>query len=164
MSGRPMPETEPVDPALGRRPARASAAHPRVLAAIALGGMAGASARHALELVWPTAASGFPWATLVTNASGCLLIGVVMVWVVEAGGAHPLVRPFLGVGVLGGYTTFSTYAVQTHALLRADRPGLALAYLLGTLLAATVGAAVGVAAARGVLRLRGTRRYDEEAR
>jgi CrcB protein len=74
------------------------------------------------------------------------------------------VRPFLGVGVLGGYTTFSTYAVQTHSLLRAHRPGLALAYLLGTLLAAMVGVAVGVAAARGLVRLRGARRHDEEAR
>ncbi len=156
-------ETEPIDPDLASRPARTQRLQRRVLVAIALGGLTGAAGRHAVELAWPTPADGFPWGTLVTNVSGCLLIGLVMVWVVEAGGAHPLVRPFLGVGVLGGYTTFSTYAVQTQSLLRADRPGLALAYLLGTALAAVVAVTLGVAAARGVVRFRSGRGrvYDE---
>lgn len=167
MSGRPAPETEPVDPDLGPRVrgSRASlTGQRRVLGVIALGGIVGACARHVIELAWPTPAGGFPWATLVTNVSGCVLIGLVMVWVVEAGGAHPLVRPFLGVGVLGGYTTFSTYAVQTQSLLRGHHPGLALGYLVGTALAALVGVAIGVAGARGVVRFRSARgRHEEEA-
>jgi CrcB protein len=125
----------------------------RPLAAISLGGMVGASARYALELAWPPAPAGLPWATLATNALGCLLIGVLMVFVVERGGAHPLLRPFAGVGVLGGFTTFSTYAVQVDQ--RADQPALALAYLAVTPVAALLAVATGVAATRAVLTLRG---------
>ena len=133
-----------------------------VLPVIAVGGALGASARHAVELAWPSVAGTFPWATFATNVTGCLLIGVLMVWVVEAGGAHPLVRPFLGVGVLGGYTTFSTYAVQTQSLLRGGHVVTAAAYLLGTVVAALLGVALGVAAGRATLRLRrGVDRYDE---
>ena len=123
-----------------------------VVPVIALGGMAGAGGRYALELAWPHPAGSLPWATLVTNASGCLLIGVLMVYVVEvSAGAlrHPLVRPFLGVGVLGGYTTFSTYTVQTDGLLAA-RPLAGLAYLFGTLAAALAAVVLGVAVARAL--------------
>jgi CrcB protein len=129
-------------------------AHPqaRLLAAISLGGMVGASARYALELAWPPAPNGLPWATLLTNALGCLLIGVLMVFVVERGGAHPLLRPFAGVGVLGGFTTFSTYAVQVDQ--RADQPALALAYLAVTPLAALLAVAAGVAGTRALFKPR----------
>ena len=119
--------------------------------AIALGGMLGAAGRYALELAWPHGAGSLPWATLVTNVSGCLLIGVLMVYVIEvSAGAlrHPLVRPFLGVGVLGGYTTFSTYTVQSETLVADGRPLLGLAYLFGTLVAALAAVVVGVAIAR----------------
>ena len=63
---------------------------------------------------------------------------------VEIGGAHPLLRPFVGVGLLGGYTTFSTYAVQAGTLLRGQHGALFLAYLLGTLLAAMLAVTAGV--------------------
>jgi fluoride exporter len=56
----------------------------------------------------PDASQGFPFDTSVVNVSGCLLIGVLMVSIVEVRRPHRLVRPFLGVGLLGGYTTFST--------------------------------------------------------
>ncbi len=128
--------------------------HRWVLPVIALGGMLGASARHGLELLWPPPVEGFPWATFATNVSGCLLIGLLMVYVVEVGGAHPLLRPFLGVGVLGGYTTFSTYAVQTGMLLRSEHGVLGLAYLLGTLVAAMMGVVLGVVLARTARRAR----------
>ena len=119
--------------------------------AIALGGMLGASGRYALELAWPHSAGSLPWATLVTNASGCLLIAMLMVYAVEvSAGAlrHPLVRPFLGVGVLGGYTTFSTYAVQSETLVADGRPLLAIAYLFGTLVAALAAVVAGMALVR----------------
>jgi fluoride exporter len=124
-----------------------------VVPAIALGGMIGASGRYALELAWPHPTGALPWATLVTNASGCLLIGALMVYVVEvSAGAlrHPLVRPFLGVGVLGGYTTFSTYTVQSETLVADGRPLLAIAYLFGTLAAALAAVVLGVAVARAL--------------
>jgi CrcB protein len=160
MSGARSPdrsEVEPVDPDADLHvPAqrREWTAHRWVLPVIALGGTAGACARYALELWLPVGDGGMPWATFLTNISGCFLIGVLMVHVVEAGGAHPLVRPFLGVGLLGGYTTFSTYAVQTTTLLVDRQPYLALTYLFGTLLAAMVAVVLGVYVARGVLLLR----------
>jgi CrcB protein len=120
-----------------------------VLPVIAAGGMLGAGARHAASQAWPAPADSFPWATLGVNAVGCLLIGVLMVFVVEVGGAHPLLRPFAGVGVLGGFTTFSTYAVETSQLLRYGDHVLALAYWAGTLLLALVAVTLGVVSARG---------------
>jgi CrcB-like protein, Camphor Resistance (CrcB) len=99
------PEAEAVDPDVDVRVSgqrREATVHRWVVPVIAVGGMAGAAARHALELLWPTSTGGFPWATFATNVAGCLLIGILMVHVVETGRPHPLVRPFLGVGVLGG--------------------------------------------------------------
>lgn len=144
------PDIDPgVDPDLpGSAPLPGSSAHRWTLPAIALGGMAGASARHGLELLWPAAAGGVPWATLVTNVSGAALLGVLMVLVVEHEVGHRLLRPFLGVGVLGGYTTFSTYTSQTTSLLEADRPALAVGYLFGTLVLALAGVALGTYLAR----------------
>ncbi|MFD7716142.1 fluoride efflux transporter CrcB [Streptomyces sp. NPDC059814] len=107
-----------------------------VVAVIALGGAAGASARYGASLLWPTAHDGFPWTTLVVNVIGCAVIGVFMVVISEVWAAHRLVRPFFGTGVLGGFTTFSTYAVDIERLVGADRARSGLAYLGLTLLAA----------------------------
>lgn len=151
------PHAVPVDPDADLRDPRQRrewTAHRWVLPTIALGGMLGASARHGLELAWPAATGDFPWATFVTNVVGCALIGLLMVHVVELGAGHPLLRPFLGVGVLGGFTTFSTYAVQTTGLLDADEPALALVYLVGTVAAALVAVALGIVLGRTLLVLR----------
>lgn len=114
---------------------------PLVLAAISLGGMAGASARYGLDLAWPAAPGGVPWGTLAVNATGCFLIGVLMATLSGIARPHPLLRPFLGIGLLGGFTTFSTYAVQVDTLLREGRALVALGYLAGTaVIALTAGA------------------------
>ncbi|WP_200862919.1 fluoride efflux transporter CrcB [Amycolatopsis orientalis] len=115
---------------------------------IALGGGLGALARYGLAQALPAAPGGFPWATFWTNVAGCFLIGVLMVLVTEAWSAHRLVRPFLGVGVLGGFTTFSTYAVEARNLLRPDTVPLAFAYLGGTLAAALLAVLLGHAITR----------------
>ena len=117
-----------------------------VLGAVAAGGVLGAQARAGLAAALPTAAGGFPWATLATNVTGCLLIGVLLPLVAEAGRGHPLTRPFLGVGVLGGFTTFSGYAVDAQRLLATGHAGTALAALAATpllaLLAVTAAARI----------------------
>jgi CrcB protein len=79
------------------------------------------------------------------------VIGVFMVLVTEARTVHRLVRPFFGTGVLGGYTTFSTYAVDIQRLLDDGRPATAFAYLAATLLAAVAAVWLAVTAARRVL-------------
>ena len=123
-----------------------------VLAVVSAGGIIGACARHALDLAWPHPPGGFPWATFVINVSGCMLIGVLMVLIIEVWSAHRLLRPFLGVGVLGGYTTFSTYAVDVQRLLAAGAARTAMLYLAGTVLAALAAVYAGVTLTRRVTR------------
>jgi CrcB protein len=127
--------------------------HRFVLPVVAAGGMLGASARYAAGLAWPTHSGQVPWTTLGVNVLGCLLIGVLMVFVVEVGGAHPLLRPFVGVGVLGGFTTFSTYSVDTTRLLDDGHAGLALGYWAGTLVLALAAVTLGVVTARAGTRV-----------
>jgi CrcB protein len=73
-----------------------------------------------------------------------------MVVITELTSPHRLVRPFLGVGVLGGYTTFSTATVEVQQLALHGREALALGYLLGTVLAALVAATAGMIMARAM--------------
>ncbi|MEW2391593.1 fluoride efflux transporter CrcB [Streptomyces venezuelae] len=112
----------------------------KVVAAVAVGGGMGAVARYAVSLWWPTAPGGFPWTTLVVNVVGCAAIGVLMVLVTKVRSPHPLVRPFLGTGFLGGFTTFSTYAVDIERLVREGHARTGLAYLALTLIAALAAA------------------------
>lgn len=142
-------------PARGRR--RGHIAQLDVLAVIAAGGVLGAEARYGVARLLPHTPADFPWATLVVNALGCLSIGVLMVVVTEVTRPHRLARPFLGVGVLGGFTTFSTYTVDVQRLLLAARPGIALGYLLGTLAAALVAVWLGATATRALVVLVGRR-------
>ncbi|WP_225833508.1 fluoride efflux transporter CrcB [Streptomyces sp. NK08204] len=122
-----------------------------VVAVVAAGGALGATARYATTLAWPTPAGAFPWATFLINVIGCAVIGVFMVLITDVWAAHRLVRPFFGTGVLGGFTTFSTYAVDIRRLADAGHPRTALAYLAATLLAALAAVWLASAAARLVL-------------
>ncbi len=111
---------------------------PALLALIALGGALGAVLRYAVSAWAPTAAGTFPWATFAINVVGALGLGLLHAYVP----AHPRlprrVRAVLGAGLLGGFTTFSTYAEEARALLVAGHDTLALLYLLGTLAAAVL--------------------------
>ena len=129
------------------------------IAAVALGGVLGALARAGISTAVPHPdAAAWPWATFVTNLLGCLVLGVVLDWVDNRQAAwkavHPrrsrLMRPFLAAGVLGGFTTFSTFSVETFGMLRAHAvvPGVAYAVasvLLGVAFV-VVGRAIGAAA------------------
>ncbi|MFI6503773.1 fluoride efflux transporter FluC [Nonomuraea typhae] len=108
----------------------------RVLAAVSAGGVAGSLARFWLQSWWPSV-----WTTLVINVAGCLLIGVLMALVQ---GMHRLARPFLGVGVLGGFTTFSAYVIEARALAGQGSFGAAALYLAGTMAGALVAVWCGV--------------------
>ena len=121
-----------------------------VLIVIAVGGAIGALARYALLSTFPHPAAGFGWAAFGINVSGCLLIGVLMVLITEARQAHRLVRPFLGTGVLGGYTSFSAYVVDIQHALAAGAPRAALVYAAGTLMAALAATWAGIQATRAL--------------
>lgn len=97
--------------------------------AVAIGGALGALARYSLDrLIERRALSVFPWATFTINATGCLLIGIVIAALVDRHHLPAWVRVGVVVGVLGGYTTFSTFAQETLDLIRENRAPLALAY------------------------------------
>ncbi|WP_111765644.1 fluoride efflux transporter CrcB [Nakamurella deserti] len=119
-----------------------------VLAVVAVGGVIGALARHQVGRSWPAPPTNFPWSTLAVNVSGCLLIGVLLGVLADRPRAHPLLRPLLGTGVLGGYTTFSTYTVDLHRLLTTGHVGTAAMYLLGTLAAALTATVTGMCLGR----------------
>jgi CrcB protein len=115
---------------------------------IAAGGALGGAARWALNQAWPVAPGEFPWATFVENVTGCLVLGALMVFLIDVWRPSRYARPFLGIGLLGGFTTFSAYTSDTRALLLDGQAPLALAYLFGTLLAALAATWLGIVAAR----------------
>ena len=131
-------------------PPRRYVADPAVLGVVSLGGILGAEARYGMSLWLPHEPAQLAVGTWLVNTSGCFLIGVLMVVVTELTAPHRLVRPFLGVGVLGGYTTFSTATVEVQQLALNGRAGLALGYLLGTVLAALVAATAGMTMTRAI--------------
>jgi fluoride exporter len=143
-----------IDPELGppARPGVTPDAGWRTLGVIAVGGAAGALARYGLSAAFPHPAGAFDWATLGINVSGCALIGALMVAITEVWPAHPLVRPFLAVGVLGGFTTFSTYIVDIQRSLDAGAAVSALAYLAVTLAAALAAVWAGITVMRMLAR------------
>jgi len=142
---------EPVDPDTGgTRPAPARL-EGRVVAVVAAGGALGAVARYGAGVAWPTGAAAFPWTTFGVNVLGCALIGVLVVLVSDVWPGRRLVRPFLGTGVLGGFTTFSTYAVDGQRLLSGGHAALGSAYLVGTLVAALAAVTAAARLTRGAV-------------
>jgi CrcB protein len=116
--------------------------------AVALGGALGALARYGLDrFIERRTASLFPWSTFVINVSGCLVIGAVIAALVDRHHTPAWLRVGLVVGVLGGYTTFSTFAQESLDLIEARDIGIATLYALGSVtagvLAVFVGAKVG---------------------
>lgn len=97
-----------------------------------LGGGVGAVARVLLDAVWAKYArfSGFPTGILVINLLGCLLIGVLYGYFLKGrAGLDSWVFPLLGAGLLGGFTTFSTFSMQAITLVREDKVLMAVTYV-----------------------------------
>jgi fluoride exporter len=115
--------------------------------AIAIGGGVGSVARYLLAAAFP-AGHGFPWAIFAVNVSGCLCLGLLMVYLLEVWPPRRFVRPFLAVGLIGGYTTFSTYAGGVLTLLTGKADALATAYALSSMAAGLVAVWSGMKAGR----------------
>ena len=125
-----------------------------VLALISLGGAIGSVSRWGLAEALPHAPAAFPWATAVTNVTGCFALGVLMVLALEVWPPSRYLRPFAGVGVLGGYTTFSTAMLDTRSLAAAGRPGPAAVYAVGCTLAALAAVVLAIVLTRVAVRRR----------
>ena len=124
------PALSTADPFVNARRVRSSNGQLPIVAAVSAGGVLGALARYGLGVLIPS--RGFPWTTLGINVAGCAAMGVLMVLITEWWPSQRLLRPFLGTGVLGGFTTFSTYTLEGIRLLEHHQPVLGLAYLVAT--------------------------------
>ena len=119
----------------------------RAVAAVAAGGAVGALGRFAISEAGAGLGVAAPWATLVVNVAGCFLMGLLVAAILADPARHPIWRPLLGVGALGGFTTFSAFAGD--AVLLADEgawlaaAGYVVFSLLGGLLALRAGVATG---------------------
>jgi len=134
-------------------------AQPSFLAAsltVALGGGIGAWLRYATGValgraIGPAAAMAFPWATLMVNVAGSLAMGLVAGWLARYGSHGETWRLFLGVGVLGGFTTFSAFSLELALLIERGTPGTAFVYAAISVLAGLGGLFAGLAMMRTAL-------------
>jgi fluoride exporter len=115
---------EPVLPALGLSPL--------TILAVAVGGALGTVARYLLEGLFPAGPGHIPWTTLLINLSGSFAIGFLVPLIDTLWYQARLLRPFLLIGFLGGWTTYSTLAVETTLLIKHGALGESLAYLAAT--------------------------------
>lgn len=115
---------------------------------IAAGGAGGGLARWGVGAALHTAPGAIPWGTLLINVSGSFLLGALMVCVLDVWPSGRYVRPFWAVGVLGGYTTFSTYTVEARDLLAAGEPARAFSYTVGSLAAGLLAVSAGIVLVR----------------
>ena len=118
---------------------------------VGFGGALGSIARFWLSgLVATHVGETFPWGTLVINVSGSLLIGIVLQLALSRAGFNPYLRLFFATGILGGYTTFSTYAFEIYNLSTSAPPVQSLGYALGSVIAGVAAAYAGTLLARAV--------------
>jgi CrcB protein len=123
-----------------------------VPAAVACGGVIGAVARSYLSATWPTGSGQFPWTTLFVNVSGSALLGCALRLLAERFPRDRLLRPMLCTGLIGAYTTFSTFAVQAVLLARAGDATTGVLYVLGSVAAGIAAVVLGLTAAGAVMR------------
>lgn len=122
----------------------------QTLLSVALGGAIGASARFltnvaALRLI----GAGFPWATLAVNVAGSFLMGLLVICFAERGLTR--LAPFAMTGVLGGFTTFSAFSLDTISLWQRGDALAATTYVAGSVVLSLAALLAGMAAARGIL-------------
>ena len=122
---------------------------------VTVGGAAGSWLRFATGRLWhfaigPIAANEFPWATLSVNIVGSLLMGMLIGWLARHSAGGEAWRMLLGVGVLGGFTTFSSFALEFALFVERGNLGLAARYVGVSLLAGFGALFFGLAATRAV--------------
>jgi CrcB protein len=138
---------------------RAAHLSPAAVALVAAGGAVGSGARYTVAQLLPTVA-GWPRATFVVNLVGAFALGVLLETLISRGPESVRLRRWrlaLGTGVLGGFTTFSSLALEVEGLVAAGRPVLGATYGLVSVVAGAVLAFAGVAVAAGVTRRRSVR-------
>jgi len=132
-------------------------------AASAAGGVLGALARWGVGAALPHPAGSWPWATLLVNLTGCLVLGLLIAALFARHPGSPWLRPFLGTGVLGGFTTFSTFTVDAVQLTDAGAVGTAVGYVVVSVVGGLLAAVAGVVLGRSMVSRPMPRRAEEAA-
>ncbi len=123
----------------------------KLLLAVALGGAVGAVARwSSVGLITRWLGTGFPYGILMVNVTGSFLMGVVVESLLARAGASTELRGFLVVGVLGAFTTFSSFAFDVRALLERDEIVLAMLYVAASVLVSVLALFAGIAVVRSL--------------
>jgi fluoride exporter len=123
------------------------------LVAVLLGGALGSAGRYLIALgLSERFGTAFPWGTLIVNIGGSFLIGLLATMADEVGSIGPWARAFLVVGVLGGFTTFSSFSLETLRLAEDNQLGHALLNVLANVSLALTAAVLGVAVGRALER------------
>lgn len=140
-----------------RRPKRAPYMQPRMLALVAIGGAAGTTARWQVSDTFAPDPGHWPWATFTINIVGSLLLGLLLETLLRSGhdaGWRRGVRVGVGTGLLGGFTTYSTFIVETERLVSTGHPWIGGAYAAVSIVVGSLAAFAGIALARTVLQSR----------
>ncbi len=146
----------PIDPDIEPEelPRRRKSRWPRLQAGVVLavfvGGFFGGLARYGIGDAAPTPNSGFPYSTFAINLSGAFLLALLLVLLLEVLPPTRFLRPALGTGFLGAYTTFSSLATSTDQLAAHGHAGLAVAYAGSSLFGGLACASFGLVAGRAV--------------
>ncbi|HWC35297.1 MAG TPA: CrcB family protein [Mycobacteriales bacterium] len=137
---------------------------PLRLGLVVAGGFAGGLVRYAVVDHWRTPPSDFPWPTFVVNTAGAFVLGVLVIVVLEVLAESRYLRPLLGAGFCGALTTFSSVAVVVDQQLRHRHIAVAIAYLVGSLAAGLVAAALGAELGKALPATAARRRLEDGGR
>lgn len=122
-----------------------------IVLAVALGGALGSAARYGVDrLIERRSFAVFPWSTFTINATGCLLIGIVIAALVDRHHTPAWIRVGLVMGVLGGYTTFSTFAQEGLSLVEEGKGAVSLLYLVASVVAGVAAVWIGLRLGRAI--------------
>lgn len=117
---------------------------------VMIGGAIGAAARFGLARALPVVPQGWPWPTFIANVAGGLLMGFLAAYVLRGSVAGENVRLFAGVGILGGFTTFSAFSLEMAHMAERGQWALAGGYALSSVLLAMVALFAGLALGKAV--------------
>ncbi|GLK66037.1 fluoride efflux transporter CrcB [Paracoccus kondratievae] len=115
---------------------------------VGLGGALGSAARYGVNILAGRMTQGFPLGTLIVNIVGCLAMGLLAALLAHRGGQH--LAPFLLTGVLGGFTTFSAFALDTATLWERGAGAVALGYVLCSVILSLAAVVMGLVIGRGL--------------
>ena len=114
------------------------------------GGAIGAALRYGLSRALPVSAAGWPWPTFAVNVVGGLCMGILAIWLLRGDSSSEPLRMFLGVGVLGGFTTFSAFTLEMAQMVQRGQTGMAALYALLSVVIALGAIFAGMTAAKAI--------------